>query len=86
MNPFEYANDLMTKSDCHSDIDQRKDYNKFIINRSLSYHSDLIHNVNEINKYPDVESKLHYDFLDNVIPKKKRSKKYWIKTKILHCQ
>ena len=83
MNPFEYANDLMIKENYDTDIEQRKDYKEFLINRSLSYQLDLIYAVNEINRYPDVEKKLHYDFLHNIIPKKKRPYKYWIKGKKL---
>ena len=83
MNPFEYANDLMIKESYDVDIEQRKDYKEFLINRSLSYQLDLIYAVNEINRYPDVEKKLHYDFLHNIIPKKKRPRKFWIKGKIL---
>ena len=83
MNPFEYANDLMVKESYDVDIEQRKDYKEFLINRSLSYQSDLIYIVNQINKYPDVEKKLHYDFLHVIIPKKKRPRKFWIKGKIL---
>ena len=83
MNPFEYANDLMTKEDYEEDIEQRKDYTKFIINRSMSHQPDLIYMINEINKYPDVDKKLHYDFLQRGIPKKKRPYKHWIKGKKL---
>ena len=49
MNPFEYANDLMVKEGYDEDIEQRKDYKEFLINRSMSYQPDLIHIVNEIN-------------------------------------
>ena len=83
MNPFEYANDLMVKEGYDEDIEQRKDYKEFLINRSMSYQPDLIHLVNEINRYPDIEKKLHYDFLHNAIPKKKRPRKFWIKGKKL---
>jgi len=83
MNPFEYANDLMVKESYDVDIEQRKDYKVFLINRSLSYQPDLIHIINEMNRYPDVEKKLHYDFLHSIIPKKKRPRKFWIKGKKL---
>ena len=43
MNPFEYANDLMIKESYDVDIEQRKDYKEFLINRSLSYQPDLIY-------------------------------------------
>ena len=83
MNPFEYANDLMIKENYDTDIEQRKDYKEFLINRSLSYQLDLIYAVNEINRYPDDEKKLHYDFLHKIIHKKKRPYKHWIKGKKL---
>ena len=74
MNPFEYANDLMTKESYDSEIKDRKDYKKFLINRSLSYQMDLIYIVNEINKFTDIDNKTHYDFLYNIIPKIKYGK------------
>ena len=83
MNPFEYANDLMTKESYDSEIKDRKDYKKFLINRSLSYQMDLIYIVNEINKFTDIDNKTHYDFLYNIIPKKKRPRKFWAKAKRL---
>ena len=82
-NPFEYANDLMTKESYDVDVEERKDYKKFLINRSMSYQTDLIYLVNEINVFPDLPHKLHYDFLHSIIPKKKRPKKFWVKGKKL---
>ena len=81
MNPFEYASDLITKEHYDSDISERKDYKKFLINRTLSYHIDLLHYINEMNLYTDVDDKLHYDFLYHSIDKKKRARKFWIKGK-----
>ena len=81
MNPFEYASDLISKEKYDSEIIERKDYKKFLINRTLSYHVDLMHYVNEMNLYSDVDNKLHYDFLYHSIDKKKRPKKFWIKGK-----
>jgi hypothetical protein len=83
MNPFEYANDLMTKESYDSEIEDRKDYKKFLINRSLSYQSDLIYIINEVNRFPDIANKIHYDFLHYFIPKKKRPRKFWVKGKKL---
>ena len=81
MNPFEYANDLITKDNYDEEIPERKDYKPFLINRTLSYHNDLIYCANQINLYPDVDDKLHYGFLNFYIPKKRRSKKWWVKGK-----
>ena len=84
MNPFEYANDLMKKKDYDGDcIRERKDYKPFFINRSLSYHPDLIYNANMMNEYPILEVKAHYDFLHQTVEKKKRPFRSWIKTKKL---
>jgi hypothetical protein len=80
-NPFEYAKDLMTKSECDDTVMERKDYNKFIINRALSFHSDLVFYANFVNEYPDIDNKCHYDFLHGSIPKKNRGFKPWIKSK-----
>ena len=63
MNPFEYAHDLITKNKYDSDIPDRKDYKQFLLNRTLSYHNDLIHYINELNRYPDISDKGHYDFI-----------------------
>ena len=80
-NPFEYVKDLMTKSECDDTVMERKDYNKFIINRALSFHSDLIFYSNFVNEYPDIDNKCHYDFLHSSIPKKNRGYKPWLKAK-----
>ena len=79
MNPFEYANDLMKKKDYDGDcIRERKDYKPFFINRSLSYHPDLIHYANMMNENPMLEVKAHYDFLHQTIEKKSRKKRFVI--------
>ena len=84
MNPFEYANDLMRKKDYDGDcFRERKDYKPFFINRSLSYHPDLIYNANMMNEYPMLEVKAHYDFLHQTVEKKKRPFRGWIKAKKL---
>tara|TARA_Y100001936_G_scaffold107371_1_gene105444 strand:- start:1038 stop:1415 length:378 start_codon:yes stop_codon:yes gene_type:complete len=81
MNPFDYAHDLVTKEGYDEETPDRKDYKQFLINRTLSYHNDLIHFVNTMNRYPDVTDRLHYDFFTFAVPKKRRSKKYWAKGK-----
>ena len=81
MNPFEYAHDLITKEVYDDEIPQRKDYKKFLINRTLSYYQDIVHIINEVNILPDISNQLHYDFIHKIVPKKKRSKKYWVKAK-----
>ena len=83
MNPFEYAKDLMIKTEYDDTIAERKDYKKFLINRTLSYHSDLIFYANAVNEYPDMDNQYHYAFLHRTIPKKTRPYKGWLKSKKL---
>ena len=42
-----------------------KDYAPYIINRCLSGHIDSVIFSNEVNKYPNLDKKLQYDFLLN---------------------
>jgi hypothetical protein len=53
-------------------------YNPFITNRSLSYFTDTIFYVNEVNQYSHTANKLQYDYLLNSIRPKKRFSK-WVK-------
>ena len=83
MNPFDYAHDLITKENLDEDTHERKDYKMFLINRTLSYHSDIALFINEVNRYPDIKTKMHFDYIHNAVPKKRRKKKYWAKGKKL---
>ena len=80
-SPFDLAHDLTSRDRYDSEVCDKKQYTKFLINRSLSYHGDLIAYVNEMNIHTDLSDKLHYDFLHHSIDKKKRPKKYWAKSK-----
>jgi uncharacterized lipoprotein YehR (DUF1307 family) len=81
VSPFDLAHDLTSKDRYDSEACDNKQYTKFLINRSLSYHIDLIAYVNEMNVHTDLSDRLHYDFLHHSIDKKKRAKKYWAKSK-----
>jgi Bacteriophage clamp loader A subunit len=50
-------------------------YPGFIINRLLSYHQDCVLIVNAINKLPQLDPQLQYEFLLNGLDKKKRFSK-----------
>ena len=79
MNPFEYLNAInMTKKDVMVDDIAEKEYNGFLINRSLSYFNDTILYANEMNRYHHLDNRLQFDFFINIIRKKKRWSK-WIK-------
>ena len=49
-----------------------KEYPPYIINRCFSGHIDSIMFANELNKYPNLDKKLQYDFFLNSLRKKKR--------------
>lgn len=66
----EYA--LLTEQD-------EKSYSAFMVNRALSYHRDTCLWANEMNKYPNLDSKLKYDFLLNIIRAQKRPYSKWHK-------
>ena len=54
------------------DIDLEKKYPSYIINRCLSGHIDSVMFANEMNKHPNLEKKLQYDFFLNSLRKRKR--------------
>jgi hypothetical protein len=80
MNPFEYLKAINeTKKDIMVDDIAEKEYNPFIINRGLSFFKDTILYANEMNRYHHLDHRVQFDFLINIIRKKKRWSK-WIKT------
>tara|TARA_B100000614_G_scaffold261559_1_gene291522 strand:- start:1443 stop:1829 length:387 start_codon:yes stop_codon:yes gene_type:complete len=54
------------------DPDRVKSYPPYIINRCLSGHLDAILFANEMNRHPDLDKRLQYDFLLNTLSKRKR--------------
>jgi hypothetical protein len=50
-----------------------------MVNRALSYHHDTVLIVNEINKYPNADKKLKYDFLLNMVRPYRRPFVQWSK-------
>lgn len=79
MNPFEFVNSInYSKKDIMDDDLTEKAYNSFLINRQLSYFQDTAIVANEMNRYHQIDNKLQYHFLLNIIRKRKRFSK-WIK-------
>ena len=73
----------MTKKDIMVSPEDEKAYNSFLVNRSLSYFSDTIGIANEMNKYHHLDSRLQYQFLINIIRKRKRFSK-WVKPETIN--
>lgn len=79
MNPFDYLNTINTsKKDIMVDDIAEKDYNAFMVNRGLSYFADTVLMANEMNINHHLDSRLQFDFLINIVKKKKRFSK-WLK-------
>ena len=79
MNPFEFVNDITNgKSNIMVDDITEKAYNPFMVNRSLSYFHDCVLMANEMNINHHLDKRLQFDFLINIIRKRKRFSK-WIK-------
>jgi len=79
MNPFNYVNSInLSKKDIMVTADDEKAYNSFMVNRSLSYFSDTAVIANEMNRYHQLDSRLQYQFLINMVRKRKRFSK-WVK-------
>ena len=55
-----------------------EEYNAFMVNRGLSYFQDTVLYANEMNRYHHLEGRLQFDFLINIIRKRKRFSK-WVK-------
>lgn len=74
MNPFDYVTSInYSKKDVMED---EKTYNGFMVNRSLSYFSDTVVLANEMNRYHHLDNRLQYQFLINIVRKRKRFSKW----------
>ena len=82
MNHFDYLNSInQSKQDIMVDDIAEKEYNSFMVNRGLSYFPDSILFANEMNRCHQLDNKLQYHFLINMIRKRKRFSKWAKATK-----
>ena len=83
MNPFNFLNEInFGKKDIIVDDITEKQYNSFMVNRGLSYFKDTAVIANEMNINHHIDNRLQYDFLINMIRKKRRFSK-WNKPQII---
>jgi hypothetical protein len=81
MSPFDYVNAILqNKKQIIVDDLTEKDYIPFIVNRSLSYHSDCVMYANEMNRRHFLDKKLQNDFLINTVRSRKRPFAKWVKS------
>ena len=77
MSPFDYLNSInYTKKDIMVDDIAEKEYNPFMVNRGLSYFQDTVLMANEMNQYAHLDNRLQFDFLINIVRKRKRFSKW----------
>ena len=80
-NPFDYVNSILqNKKNLIVDELTEKEYQPFLVNRTLSYHKDCILYANEMNRRHLTDKKMQYDFLLNTIRSQKRPFAKWIKS------
>jgi hypothetical protein len=77
--PFEYVDLILKKKTSKEELDF-KNYQPFIINRSLSYHLDCMPYVNEMNMYPGTDKDMQYQYFLNSIRSMKRKFQPWQKS------
>ena len=83
-NPFEFIKSIpSSKKDI---MENEKDYNAFMVNRGLSYFPDTVLFANEMNKYPNLDKDMQYNFYLNTLRKKKRFSPWLRKEKVTDLQ
>ena len=79
MNPFDFINAInFTKKDLIVDDITEKEYQPFLVNRTLSHFKDTVLYANEMNVNHHLDNRLQNHFFINIITKKKRFSK-WVK-------
>lgn len=73
MNPFDVLNAINDNKVIPID---EKSYPSFMVNRGLSNFVDTVLYANEMNRYHHLDSQMQFDFLVNIVRKKKRFSKW----------
>lgn len=60
-------------------LEEEKEYNSYIVNKSLSHHIDVLFYVNQMNLNHHIDKKMQYDYLFHSIKGYKRKYQKWIK-------
>jgi hypothetical protein len=78
LSPFDFVNAINSskKNIMTDDIDE-KQYNSFMVNRSLSYFQDTVLMANEMNINHHLDNRLQFDFFINIVRKRKRFSKWF---------
>lgn len=75
---FDFLNSINSGNDDIMTEENEKIYNAYVINHFLSGTIDTVLLANEMNTRPHLDVRMQYDFLRNIVRKKKRFTK-WLK-------
>jgi len=78
VNPFDFLNSINDTKTNLFDEDPlcEKDYSAFMVNRGLSYFYDTVLVANEMNRYPQLDKRMQYEFYLASVRKKRRFSKW----------
>lgn len=81
MTPFDFAKSIISSKDNLYSTEAlfQKEYVSFMVNRILSNSSKAALFADVINRYPNLDKKLQYDFYLRGLPKGGSSSKLWSK-------
>ena len=85
----DYLNSInFTKEDIMdtTDVTWEKKYPAFIVNKCLSYHYDTLIAANEMNGYHFLPNNMQFQFLLNIVRKKKRFAKWFKDEKLKNLE
>lgn len=79
ISPFDFVNSIhFGKENLIVDDWSERQYNPYVVNKSLSFGSDTVIQANEMNSRPHIEKRLQFDFLINTVRARRRFNK-WLK-------
>jgi hypothetical protein len=78
MSPFDFVTAINStkKNLINEDPALEKEYNPFLTNKALSYFTDTIMDANQMNMHHEIDKKLQFDYLINIIRPGKRFSKW----------
>jgi len=78
LTPFDYLNEINSgKKDIIVDSDTEKEYNAFMVNKGLGFFEDTARMANVMNVHHHIDKKLQFQFLLNIVRKRKRFSKWF---------
>ena len=78
LNSINYTKDYLMEED----PDWEKNYPTYVINKCMSHHMDTIVFANEMNRYPNLDKRLQYDFYIHIVRPRRRFSPWGKKQKI----